>query len=283
MPAAMLGLRNKRSVWMPRENQKITGSRARPASALLLAAGLGSRLKSQASVPKPLVEVAGRSLAERAVVALQSGAGISRFVVSVGYEADVVKTHFADIARRCGIIVDFVSAPDWPLGNGASTLAAKEQLADGPFLLSMSDHLFDPGIAGALAAFPLRPDEMCLAVDRDLDGIFDLDDVTRVRCEGDQIVAIEKNLEQWNCADTGVMICNSSLFDGLQQAAAAGKHGLSDGLRHLAGRGQAKVVDITGKDWIDVDTPEAYREAELRIAARASADPVDNLDTSPAA
>ncbi len=47
--------------------------------------------------------------------------------------------------------------------------------------------------------------------------------------------------------------------------AASNKHGLSDGLRELAGEGRAKTVDVTGLPWLDVDTPEALREAERRL------------------
>ena len=243
---------------------------ARPSSAVLLAAGLGARIRSKADIPKPLVEVAGRSLAECSILALQAGAGISRFIVCVGHEADVVKTHFTEIGRRRGLVIDIVSAKDSRLGNGASALAAEERIAGEQFILSMSDHLFDFGIASALAKYPLRPGETCLAVDRDKDNIFDLDDVTRVRIRGDRILAIEKNLEHWHAADTGVLVCDFSIFDGLRWAAAAGEHGLSDGLRQLAERRQARVVDVTGKYWIDVDTPEAHQEAERRERAQAS-------------
>lgn len=243
----------------------------RPTAAVLLAAGLGARLRSTADVPKPLVEVAGRSLAEWSILALQAGAGINRFVVSVGYAADVLKAHFSKIGRRCGVTVDFVSADDWELGNGASALAAEQRLTSSPFLLSMTDHLFDPRLAGALAGYHLHPDEMCLAVDRDKDGVFDLDDVTRVRSDGDRILAIEKNLDDWDCADTGVMLCNPSLFGALRRAGAAGRHGLSDGLRDLAQQRQARVADVTGMYWIDVDTPEAHAEAERHHLARSAA------------
>ena len=243
-----------------------------PRSAVLLAAGLGARLKSTADVPKPLVRVADRTLAEWSMTALQAGAGINHFVVSVGYAADVLKAHFRKIARRIGVAVDFVSADDWERGNGASTLAAEAKLTSAPFLLSMTDHLFDPRIAGALAGYPLVAGEMCLAVDRDKDGIFDLDDVTRVRSDGDCILAIEKNLDRWDCGDTGVMLCDFSIFDGLRRAATLGQHGLSDGLRQLARERKARVVDVTGFSWLDVDTPEAHREAERRYANRSPAE-----------
>ena len=58
----------------------------------------------------------------------------------------------------------------------------------------MSDHIFEPRTAKALAQQPLADDEVILAVDHNVDGVFDLDDATKVKCEADHIVDIGKDL-----------------------------------------------------------------------------------------
>jgi len=232
--------------------------------ALILAAGLGSRLQPQTKTPKPLTRVLGLTLAERVVCTLLD-AGIRKFLVTLGHEAETVRAHLSDIARRRGVTIDFVDAEGWERGNGASALAAKGRTGEAPFFLVMVDHLFDPGIARALAGDPPALGEMRLAVDRDKDAIFDLDDVTRVKIDDGRIQAIEKTLDDWDAGDTGVLLCTLGLFEGLERAAASNKHGLSDGLRELAGEGRARTVDVTGLSWLDVDTPEALREAERRL------------------
>ena len=237
---------------------------AAPGVALILAAGLGSRLRPHTKTPKPLTRVLGLTLAERVVCTLLD-AGIRRFLVTLGHEAEAVRAHFSDIARRRGVTIDFIGARDWEQGNGASALAAKTHTGDAPFFLVMVDHLFDPRIARALADDPPAPGEMHLAVDRDKDAIFDLDDVTRVKIDDGRIEEIGKTLDDWDASDTGVMLCTSGLFEGLERAAAKNKHGLSDGLRELAGEGRAQTVDVTGRLWLDVDTPEALSEAERRL------------------
>ncbi len=235
-----------------------------PELALILAAGLGSRLRPQTKTPKALARVLGLSLAERVVCTLLD-TGIRRFLVTLGHEAETVRAHFSDIARRRGVTIDFVEADDWERGNGASTLAAKRRTGAAPFFLVMVDHLFDPRIARALAHDPPAPGEMRLAVDRDKDAIFDIDDVTRVKIDGGRILEIDKALDDWDASDTGIMLCTSGLFEGLERAAASNKHGLSGGIRELAGEGRAKAVDVTGLAWLDVDTPEGLREAERRL------------------
>ncbi len=237
---------------------------AAPEVVLILAAGRGSRLNSRSNIPKPLTKVLGLTLAERVVHILRA-ANIDRFIVVLGHEAETIKAHFSDIAQRRGVTIEFVKARDWELGNGASTLAAKGRTGDAPFLLVMTDHLFDPAIALALASDAPASGEICLAVDRDKAGIFDLDDVTRVQTANGRITEIDKSLREWDAADTGVMLCTPGLFEGLERAAAKDRHGLSDGLRELAREGRARTVDVTGKPWIDVDTPEALREAARRL------------------
>ena len=237
---------------------------ATPEMALILAAGLGSRLRPQTKTPKPLTRVLGLTLAERVVCTLLD-VGVRRFLVTLGHEAARVRAHFSDIARRRGATVDFIEAEHWERGNGASALAAKGRTGEVPFFLVMIDHLFDPGIARALADDPPAPGEMRLAVDHDKDSIFDLDDVTRIKIDDGRIQAIEKNLGDWDAGDTGVMLCSSGLFEGLERAAARNEHRLSDGLRKLAGKGRARTVDVTGMSWLDVDTPDALREAERRL------------------
>ena len=222
-----------------------------PEVALILAAGLGSRLRPQTKTPKPLAKVLGLTLAER-VICTMLDVGVRRFLVSLGHEADTVRPHFSRIAQRRGVTVDFIEATDWERGNGASALAAKGRTGKAPFFLVMTDHLFDPGIARALADDPPAPGEMRLAVDRDKAAIFDLDDVTRIKLDDGRIQAIEKLRGDWDAGDTGVMLCTLGLFEGLERAAARNKHGLSDGLRELAGEGRAGTVDVTGLSWLDV-------------------------------
>ena len=90
---------------------------ATPQMALILAAGLGSRLRPHTQTPKPLTKVLGLTLAERVICTLL-GAGIWRFLVTLGSEAETVRGHFSEIARRRGATIDFVVAEDWERGNG---------------------------------------------------------------------------------------------------------------------------------------------------------------------
>ncbi|SMF84016.1 NTP transferase domain-containing protein [Tistlia consotensis] len=238
-----------------------------PRSALILAAGTGSRLFPNATLPKPLAPIQGITLAERVIGTLRRAAGIERFVVSLGHEAETVRPHFQSVAARNGVAIEFVQADDWAKGNGASTLAAAEALADGPFLLSMCDHLYDDELPARLVEAPLPQDGMALACDFVKEEILDLDGVMKVKAGDGRIAAIAKTVGEWDCADTGVMVCTPAIFEALSEAAAGGRHGLADGVAVLASRGLASIVDVTGCWWADIDTPEAVRLAEEHASA----------------
>ena len=161
--------------------------------AVILAAGRGERLRPyDGTRPKPLIDLLGVSLAERVVRGLLAAAPIEKVVVSLGYEADRVRTHFESVGRRCGVSMEFVTVADWQLGNGASALAAEPATKTESFLLTMSDHVFTPDLVLGLIAEPPCPGGIKLAVDRDRGAIFDLDDVTRVQLSGERITAIGK-------------------------------------------------------------------------------------------
>jgi choline kinase len=235
---------------------------------LILAAGLGSRLLPNTSLPKPLAQVHGLTLAEWVVRTLRDSIDIERFVVSIGYEAETVRSHFRSVANRSGVQVEFVTAPDWTKGNGASALAAAKAFGDEPFVLTMCDHLYDHALPLRLVREAPEAGHMLLAADYDKTTLLDVDDVTKVKANASDIAAINKALGDWDCSDTGVMYCTSGLFDGLREAAQNGEHGLSAGLARLAAKGRAHVVDVTGCWWLDVDTGEARALAERYLADR---------------
>ena len=83
------------------------GSGVKPEVALILAAGLGSRLSPKFEVPKPLIKVLGLTLAERVVRTLRMGANIRRFVVSIGHETHAVRAG----DRRTGEVTTFAGQP----------------------------------------------------------------------------------------------------------------------------------------------------------------------------
>ncbi|TIU63499.1 MAG: nucleotidyltransferase family protein, partial [Mesorhizobium sp.] len=69
---------------------------ANPRTAMVLAAGLGKRMRPITdTIPKPLVEIAGKTLLDWGLDSLAS-AGVDKAVVNVHYLPDQIIAHIAD-------------------------------------------------------------------------------------------------------------------------------------------------------------------------------------------
>jgi len=227
---------------------------------LILAAGNGSRLApSSGGFPKPLVRLHGKPLLEHVILAAHE-AGINKFVIVVGYRADAIYRWFDDWSFP-EVTVTLVDNFEYHKDNGISVLKARNQIRD-PFLLLMSDHIFQPETAKALLDQPLGQGEVILAVDPNIDRVFDLEDATKVRREGDRIVDIGKQIADYDAFDTGMFLCSPRLFDVLESAKKEGNCSLSDGMRKLGHAAKLRAFDIGDATWQDVDTPEALAYAE---------------------
>ena len=103
-----------------------------PAMAIILAAGKGTRMKSE--LPKVLVPVCGRPMVRYVIDALQQ-AGIERFVVVVGYRSDLVKAELGDIPG-----IEFAEQTE-QLGTGHAVMMCRPQLAAhaGPVVVVAGD------------------------------------------------------------------------------------------------------------------------------------------------
>jgi choline kinase len=226
-------------------------------TAILLAAGQGSRLRD-AAPSKPLCPVAGVPLIDRALASLAK-AGIARAIVVTGYEADAIEAHLA--ARGWSLMVETVRTTDWRQPNGVSALAADERIA-GEALLAMCDHVVTPALYARLAETGARGG-LTLGIDRRLGHAWiDPEDVTCVATEDDRIVAIGKGLEPHDCYDVGVFAVSGAFFEALRALPAPS---ITEGVRMLAARDLAHVVDCSDLDWIDVDDARALAEAEAWI------------------
>lgn len=232
---------------------------------LIIAAGMGSRLRSMAP-SKPLALVNGTPLLEHVARAGRAG-GATRFVVVTGYEADGIERFLPHLAETVGVPVEAVHNPEWERPNGVSVLAAAAA-PDEPFILLMSDHLFDPAILIRLIAAHRTDAALTLAVDADISSpILDLDDATKVALGPDgRILRIGKTLERYDAVDTGIFIATPTLLEAIREALAAGGAGsLSEGVQRLADRGLAWGAPIGGQWWIDVDDEAAHRRAEATL------------------
>ncbi len=234
---------------------------------LIIAAGKGSRLQMRGE-SKPLIPIFGVPLIERVITTAQN-AGVDEFIVVTGYRAAELDAFLTDLASRLSVDIKTIFNDDWEKENGISVLKGKEFL-DEPFLLLMSDHIFQSSAARRVIHHPLPEGEVNLGVDRDLSNpSVDLEDVTRVWVEGTKILKLGKGIDDYNGFDTGIFTCSPAIFEAIEQSIAdSGDTSLSGGVRVLAAQGRVNVVDVGQQTWVDVDDPTTIRHAESVLLDR---------------
>ncbi len=242
--------------------------------AVILAAGLGTRINIISGyLPKPLVRFEGMPLLEH-VISGAKQAGIERFVIVIGHQGQMVRRWFEGSSLRA-TPVTWVENPEYHKKNGISLLKARHAVG-GPFLLLMSDHIFEAKTAESLLQQRLASEEVILGVDHKLDCIFDLDDATKVVRMGDHIVRIGKNLNIYDAVDTGMFLCTPAIFDALEVVMKDGNCSLSDGMQYMASQRKLRAYDIEDAMWQDIDTPEMLDFAQVQSWPQTSR--VENVD-----
>ena len=133
------------------------GTNPRITTALLLAAGIGSRLSAWTNGgPKCLAEVNGVSILEQQLSCLEQS-GFKRLVVVVGHEAEQVKA----AVRRCraNLEVEYVTNAQHRTTNNVYSLWLARNSVREPFLLLECDLFFEPRLLEGM----LRPDKIAVA------------------------------------------------------------------------------------------------------------------------
>ncbi len=110
-------------------------------TALIPAAGEGVRAYPKTRhVPKPLLEVGGRSLLERNLAILRDQMGIEEVVVITGHLGDQIRERLGDGSAH-GLRLRWLECPDPTVGLARGMLLA-EPLLQKPFVMMLADELY---------------------------------------------------------------------------------------------------------------------------------------------
>ncbi|EPY01523.1 nucleotidyltransferase family protein [Magnetospirillum fulvum] len=225
--------------------------------AMVLAAGLGLRMRPiTLTIPKPLVPVAGRTMLDRALDALDA-AGVSQIVVNCHWLGEKIRDH---LAGRPEIVL---SPEDELLETGGGVTHALPHLGDAAFFVVNADILWTEGAVPALERLRAawddsRMDALLLlhptatAVGHDGPGDFFLEPDGRPRRRGDATRA--------PYLFTGVQSLHPRLFEG----APSGRFSLNVLYDRALARGRLAAIVHDG-GWFHVGTPEALPAVEARL------------------
>jgi MurNAc alpha-1-phosphate uridylyltransferase len=236
------------------------GNETVPRRAMVLAAGLGTRMRPfNGEIPKPLVQVGGKALIDHVLDRL-AAAGVERAIVNVHHLADQIEQHVA--ARRAPQIV-ISDERGKLLGTGGGIVKALAELGTAPFLLINSDTIWVEGVKpnlGRLAAAfaPARMDALLLLAPTATSigyagrGDFAMTAEGRLSRRGERAVV--------PFVYAGAAILTPALFAG----APAGAFSLTKLFDEAAEARRLYGLRLEGV-WMHVGTPEAVAAAEAAI------------------
>jgi dTDP-glucose pyrophosphorylase len=227
--------------------------------AVLLAAGRGTRMRElTADLPKPMIMIRGKPVLQHIVDGLRAAA-VKRFLVIVGYRADVVRKHFGESVEYATQTVQD--------GTGRVVDLARKFVGDAPFLLGYGDILVDP--ANYRRLIDLGDDvEAVVSVTRGEDvrkgGAVFLND----RME---LVDLREKSQPGELAspwyNAGLYAFRPSIFEftAKLQPSPRGEYELTDAIRELAHSGKkVKALELAG-EWADVRDPEVLARLNAQL------------------
>jgi N-acetyl-alpha-D-muramate 1-phosphate uridylyltransferase len=232
----------------------------RPRTAVVLAAGLGTRLRPVTdTIPKPLIEINGRTLLDHAIDQLEL-VGVETVIVNVHYKAAMVA---AQIARRDHPRIE-ISHETELLDTGGGVARALP-LLDDVFFVANSDVFWldgkDPALQRLATAFDPERMDAILLLQRT---------VTAVGYEGSGDYLIDASGYPHRRGERAVA---PFLFAGLQLLHSRAFAGISDRVFSLvrvfdraeeAGRLQAIVHD---GEWYHIGTPQGLAATRERLSS----------------
>jgi len=231
--------------------------------AVILAAGIGSRLgKLTAESPKCMVQIGEMTIIERALAVLKS-VGVSRVVVVTGFKRQILEDYLATLSN--GLELIFVHNPDYATTNNIYSLWLAQPHIASDFLLIESDVLFtrqmivdllDPC---ATSVSPLQPwmngTVLTLNADKQVSAIYLKNDPRPDAPLYKTVNLYSFDLKTWNEAvwpRLDRMVKRQDLQVYYEVA-------IAEAVREGDLRLRGTICDVT--TWYEVDTPEDLKAA----------------------
>lgn len=233
-----------------------------PRIAMVLAAGFGQRMRPlTATMPKPLVKVAGKALLDHVLDRL-ADAGVEHAVVNVHYLAEQIEAHVASRTRPKVTISDERGVL---LDTGGGVVKALPLLGNAPFFHINSDTIWIDGVKPNLAQLAEHFDDATMdallllaptagSIGYDGRGDFSMTPDGRLTARSEREIA--------PFVYAGAAVVSPRLFKDAPQGAFS----LTKLFARAAEQGRLHGLRLEGL-WMHVGTPDAIGQAEAAILA----------------
>jgi dTDP-glucose pyrophosphorylase len=233
--------------------------------AVLLAAGRGTRMRELTQeLPKPMLQVRGKPVLQH-IVEGSRDAGLTDFLIVVGWHPEVVRDFFSD-GSKLGVRIEYATQVVQD-GTGKVVELAREFVGSDPFVLSYGDILIAPenypricaALAGAETVVSVkRSEDVSQGGAVFVNEKFELTDLREKPKPGEPT-------SPWYNA--GIYGFRPGIFDYIArlERSPRGEYELTDAIRNLALAGnKVQALELEG-DWADVRDPEILADLNRAV------------------
>jgi dTDP-glucose pyrophosphorylase len=233
----------------------LIGATEKPNWAVLMAGGLGSRLRPLTeSVPKPMLVVRGKPILETILENLVNE-GFRKFFVSVNYRADMITRHFGD-GSSWGIEISYLREEE-RLGT-AGALALLPRQPQHPIVVMNGDLLTRASVSSLLEFHEANKSAATMAVrEYELQVPYGV-----VHTAGERITALEEKPVHKFCINAGIYALSPEALAHVPRDAAFDMPALFERLNAL---GAPTLAFPLREFWLDIGRVEDYVQANMRL------------------
>lgn len=228
--------------------------------AILMAAGMGTRISSQTNKPKSLLPLKNESLIRHTTKLLLSN-NIKVYIV-LGYKGDLIREELKDLP------VHFYENPFYKVTNSIASLwFARDILNDEDILLGNADVFYTQEILDLLVN---SKNEICMLADssRIIEGDYFF------KCKNNILIDYGKELKEKDrtCEYVGIAKIKNSFLPAfktqLENLIKNGEYNFwwENTLYSMKDEIEITVLDVNGHFWGEVDTKEDYRRILSYVA-----------------
>lgn len=222
-------------------------------TAVILAGGLGTRLRPLTDeTPKPLLPIKGKPILQHAIEHLKRR-GITRIVLSIGFEGEKIKSYFQD-GKEFGVSITY-SIETEPLGTGGAVKKVLQGIIK-PVFVIWGDNLMDINYRELHDAYLQHKTPVTMA----LTPREDVHNFGVAELQGDKIIRfVEKPAREKapsNLINAGAIVLDPSCLQLLPEGKSSIEYDLYEKLKP----GEITAFIHTGQ-WFPTDTLEKYQYA----------------------
>lgn len=223
--------------------------------AIILAGGFGTRLQIVPNVPKPMAPVGGRPFMELLLASL-ARKGFRRVVLSLGYMAEKVVTHFGDCFHGMDLVYEIEQTP---LGTGGAVRQAFAQCKTDSVFVFNGDTYLDLEVTDVEAHWNSHLAPIIVARQ-----VPDTARFGRLDTVGGQVVRFsEKGVVGPGLINAGCYVLPTDILDGFAPGTPFSLE--TDFLSKAVGARRFDLF-VTNGYFIDIGVPEDYARAQIELA-----------------